>query len=224
MLALVAVALSGAAGCGDGNGGGGAPAVAQRADQVHRAARAAGLSDEVADVLSLAARGAGATFQVTYAGTDGAQVTVSQEPPNRRIDVLTAGLIVESQVVRDGVGYRCTLPTGGHAGDPLRCRRTHGAIEAEGTFTAEALDRFTDALAASVDSVELTVETRTIAEVEARCLVSAPKAGSSLDDSGGSVDTICLSPDGAQLLVDSGGQRTVADSYSTTVPSGTFDV
>src|SRR5690606_20753045 len=111
VLALVLAAGQALAACGDDDRVGD-----ERAGQVRQAALDAGLDDEVADVLALAAAGATATFQVTYAGTEGAEVMVSQQPPNRRIDVLTAGLIVQSQVVRDGVGYLCSLPEGAQPG------------------------------------------------------------------------------------------------------------
>lgn len=195
-----------------------------RADQVREAARAAGLGRDVADVLALAARGATATFQVTYEGAGGATITVSQEPPNRRVDARTEGSIVQSQVVRDGVGYTCELADGGQPGDPLDCRRTQGAIPAQGAFTDEALAAFTEELAGALDSLDLTVETRTIADVSATCLVSAPKAGTPIDGETPGVDTLCLSDEGAQLLVDSAGERVVAASYSTEVPDGTFDI
>lgn len=195
-----------------------------RVEQVRAAARQAGLSDGVTDVLALAARGTTATFQVTYTGADGSSIVVSQDPPNRRVDVLTAGLVVESQVVRDGVAYACTLPADGQPGDALECDRTSGAVAAPGAFADDAVQAFTDDLLASADDVDLTVENRTIAEVEATCLVAAPAAGTPLDGTEASVDTLCLSPEGAQLLVDSGGERVVADGYTTEVPDGTFDV
>jgi hypothetical protein len=68
------------------------------------------------------------------------------------------------------------------------------------------------------------VETRTIAEVPATCLVSVPKAGTPIDGEGPGVDTICLSDDGAQLLVDSAGERVVAAAYRTEVPDRTFEI
>lgn len=217
--ALVTVALVTAACGGDGD-----PVADNRADQVRVAADRAGLTSEVADVLALAARGTAGTFQVTYAGTGGAQVVVSQQPPNRRVDVLTAGLIVESQVVRDGVAYRCALPDGGRPGDDLDCTRTQGVVQAAGAFTSEALDDFTDQVLASSDTLDITVDHRTVADAEVTCLVTTPKAGSALDGTGPGADTLCLSEEGAQLLVDSGGERLVADSYTTDVPRGTFDV
>lgn len=196
----------------------------ERSDQIRKAAADAGLSDDVADVLALAARGTTATFQVTYSGTGGAALTVSQQPPNRRVDVLTAGLVVESQVVRDGVAYRCDLPQDARPGDDLDCARTQGALPDPGGFSADAIKTFTDELLGSGGDLDLSVERRTIAGIDATCLIAAPKAGTPLDGTGPGVDTICLSPEGAQLLVDSGGERVVAESYSTEVPKGTFEV
>jgi hypothetical protein len=208
-----------------GAGGDDGPDVADgRADQVRRAALEAGLDADVADVLALAARGATATFQVTYPGEGGAAVLVSQAPPDRRVDALTAGLIVQSQVLHDGVSYACQLPAGAQPGDDLECRRNRSASIASGTFTPEALAEFTTALADQLEAVDLAVESRTVADVEATCLVSTPKAGTVIDGTEPSVDTLCLAPDGAQLLVDVGGQRVVADTYRPSVPAGTFDV
>lgn len=217
LAAVTAVLVVGA--CGDDDG-----VTAQREEQIRDAAREAGLEDDVADLLALAARGTTARFQVTYEGTGGAALVVSQEPPNHRVDVLTAGLVVESQVVRKGVAYRCDLPPDGRPGDDLDCRRTDGALEVPGAFTDAALATFTDEMLASARDFDLTVEERTVADVEVRCLVAAPKAGTTLTGSGPNVDTICLSDEGAQLLVDAGGQRVVATAYSTEVPEGTFDV
>jgi phage baseplate assembly protein gpV len=203
------------AACGDD------PSVAEeRAAQVREAASEAGLPDEVVEVLVLAARGSLATFRVTYPGTEGAQVVVAQAPPDQRVDIVAAGTVVESRVLRDGIAHQCRLDDGGR----LRCERAAGGLEVPGAFTEEALDAFTEQLAASVDAVELRVEERTIADTDATCLVSAPKAGTPLDGSEPANDALCLSPEGAQLLLDAGGERLVADSYSTDVPEGTFDV
>lgn len=223
-LTRLAAGILSAALLGSGCGTDGDPTAEARVDQVRAAAEEAGLSSQVADVLALAARGATARFQVTYPGSDGAEIVVSQDPPNHRVDVLSAGLIVESQVERDGVGYLCRLPETGRPGDDLECARGQGALSAAGSFTQEALDRFAADLAAVRDEVVLTVEERVVAKVEATCLISAPRPGTVLDGSDTSVDTICLAPDGTQLLVDVGGDRVVASSYSTTVPAGTFDV
>jgi hypothetical protein len=218
-LSAVAVAAVLTAACADDGS-----AADERGDQIRAAAVEAGLGGEVVDVLVLAARGATATFQVSYAGPDGTSIVVSQDPPNRRVDVLHAGLVVESQVVRDQVAYRCTLPDGDRPGGELECSRTSGTANAPGAFTPDALAAFTDDLARSLDDLDVTVEERTIADTRARCLVSAPKAGTPLDPEGPGVDTLCVSDEGAQLLVDSAGQRVVAEDYATSVPDGTFDV
>ena len=195
---------------------------AERAAQVREAATEAGLPDDVVDVIVLAAEGTDATFQITYEGTGGAALVVSQDPPNRRVDVVAGEAVVESRVFRDGIGYRCTPPSTDPTG-PLECQRSEGALEAPGAFTEAALDAFSRDLAESVDDLELSVERRDLAGVTATCLVAAPKAGPT-DGTGAGVETLCLSPEGGQLLVDAAGERVVARTYATDVPDGTFDV
>ena len=93
-----------------------------------------------------------------------------------------------------------------------------------GAFTEEALGDFAEQLAGQTDAFALTVEERTIAQVDATCLITEPKPGTVIDPSGPGAETICLSAEGAQLLVDAAGDRFVAESYSTEVPDGTFEV
>lgn len=201
--------------------GGGGSAADTREDQVRTAAEEAGLPGEVADVLVLAARGIEGTFQVTYPGEDGTALVVSQAPPDRRLDVVAGERVIESRVFRDGVGYECRPPDDDPAA-ALVCRRAQGALQTPGAFTDEALDAFTSDLAGSRDDLDLTVETRTIAEVVGTCLVAAPKE-SPADGTGPGVETICLSAEGGQLLVDAGGERLVAQTYTTQVPDGIFE-
>lgn len=206
VLSLVAAVLTACGGREDASDA--------RADQVREAAEDAGLPDDVVDVLALAARGAGGTFQVTYPGTEGTAVVISQEPPDRRVDVVAGERIVRSQVVRGGVGYRCEPPADDPRGE-LACRRAQSALDVPGTFSEEALETFAEELAASQDDLELTVESRTIAETDATCLVAVPDTGRT--------ETICVSDEGAQLLVDAAGERLEASAYATEVPEGTFD-
>lgn len=221
LVALV-VALAASGACGDDSEG---DALGdERADQVRTAALESGLPEGVADVLALAARGTTATYRVSYPGTEGAAIVVSQEPPNHRIDIVAGEVVVESRVVRDGISYRCTLDGEPAVGTPLDCQRQGSAVDAPGAFTDEALDELARSLADSTDRFDLNVEDRTIADTSATCLVTAPKAGTPIDGEGPGVDTMCLSPEGAQLLTDSGGERVVADTYSTEVPEGTFEV
>ena len=192
-----------------------------REDQIQEAAEDAGLADDVVDVLELAAAGVDGTFQVTYAGEDGTSLVISQDPPNRRIDVVVVDQLVESRVFRDGVGYLCEPPSDDPGGS-LECRRAEGALDAPGAFTAEAMTAFTDDLIESLDDVDLSVEERTIAEARATCLVSVPKAGPT-DATGPGVETICLS---ARARSSSSTRRAIAwspSAYTTDVPEGTFD-
>lgn len=221
LLAVLLAALALAA-CGDD-----APDLGdERADQVRTAATGAGLSAEVADALALAARAETATFQVAYAGSGGARVVYSQRGGDRRLDVLQGDLVIESRVLRDGVAYRCALGTAPGTEDELQCQRAAGAINAPGSFTPEALEDFAEAVATAKDTLAVTVERRSLAGVDATCIVATPKAGTELDGDDGGTSELCLSPEGAQLLVDVGedANRLVADEYRTDVPTGTFDV
>ena len=181
----------------------------ERADQIREVAEDADLPDDVVDVLELAARGADGTFQVTYPGDDGTSIVISQDPPDRRIDVVIGDRVVESRVVRGGIGYRCA-PAQDDPDGSLDCTRSETGLEGPGAFTEEALRSFADDLAASREDVDLRVESRTIAETDATCLVAGD-------------ETICVSDEGAQLLVDVGDDRLSASGYTTDVPDGTFD-
>jgi hypothetical protein len=219
-LAGLLLAAAAVAGCGGDDDSG-----AARTDQLRDAAIAAGLGEEVADVFALAARADSATFQVTYAGEDGASLVVSQDPPDRRIDVAQGEVVVSSRVLRDGVAYRCEPDTAADAAPgELTCERAAGALEEVGTFTQDALQDFIDQVEASKDELAISVDGRTIADTDVTCVTTTPKAGTELDGTGPGTDVLCLSDEGAQLLVDHAGERLVADSYSTTVPEGTFDV
>lgn len=215
--ALVVAAALAAAACGDDD-----DLADARAEQVREAATEAGLPADVVDVMVLAARGTSATYQVTYDGDDGAAVLVSQQPPDRRVDVLRGDRVVESRVVRDGTGYECRPPEGDPEG-ALRCRRTESALEAPGAFTDEALDEFAAQLGSSQADLDLTVEEQEIAGVTATCLTAERRAGAG-GGPASALDTLCLSPEGAPLLVEAEGERVVASAYSADVPDGTFDV
>ena len=181
----------------------------RRADQIREVAEEAELPGDVIDVLELAARGVDGTFQVTYAGAEGASIVISQAPPDRRLDVVVGERVVESRVFRDGVGYRCTPPPDDPIGS-LDCERSESGLDPPGAFTQEAIEAFAEDLGQAADDLELKVEARTIAEADASCLVAGD-------------ETICLSDEGAQLLVDVGSDHLTASSYTTEVPRGTFE-
>jgi hypothetical protein len=214
LLVATAAAVLVLGACGDDAD----PTAAHRAEQVRAAALDAEVPGEVADLLALAASASGATFQVTYQGDEGAELVVSQRPPDRRVDVVASGEVVESRVARGSTTYRC-VPLDGE----LTCRRDGGSWRGPGAFSERALDELVASLARARDAYDLTVEDRVVAGTDASCLLTTLRPGAEADDRG-ATGTLCVSAEGVQLLVDSGGERLQATSYTTHVPNGTFDV
>lgn len=191
-----------------------------RADQARSAALDAGLDEDVADFLSLAARGQTATYQATYPGPDEAtSIVVANQPPDRRIDVLDDERIVETQIVLDGEALTC--PRDVEADAIVECERTDAIVEPLGAFGESSMEALTDALADRIDDYTFSIETSAIAGVEARCLVTNVRAGreqAELADSG----TLCVSPEGALLRVAQGDEVLEATEYTTDIPDNTF--
>lgn len=205
------------AGCGDGG-----PAVAdQREAQARSAADDAGLSPAVADFLALLGRSVDATFQVTFPTGEGrSTIVLSQAPPNRRVDVTDGREILQSEITRAGVTYRCAPD---QPGADLECRRS-GSASDPGLFDPDVLARTAEQLRSSAADHDLVVEDRTIAGVDAHCLVVTRKPDRPAPP-GGSVDgTVCLSADGAVLAVARGEQQLEATGYTRDVPAGTFEL
>jgi hypothetical protein len=195
-----------------------------RAKQIRTAAEEAGLDDDVIEVLVLASKGPSATYQVTYPGEGTTELVVSQSPGRHRVDVVAAGRIVQSTVIRNGTAYTCAPPKDDPEG-ALDCDRSSGTVgDSIGVFDDEALDQFTADLGKADDATTISVESREVAGVEVQCIRSHPKTGSPSDGTGPTDETLCLSDEGAPLLVDAGTDRLQASGYSTTVPDGTFDV
>lgn len=191
-----------------------------RADQARTAALDAGLDDDVADFLALAARGVTATYQATYPGQDGAsQILVASRPPDRRVDVLVEGEIVESNLVLDGKSFDC--PRDPEEDAIVTCTRTDALVESPGLFTESAIDDLTTALGEWRDDYTFSVETTPIAGVEARCLVTELRDGREQPQLAAS-GTLCVSPQGVLLRVVQAGEDLEATEYATEVPDNTF--
>ncbi len=204
------------AACGDD-----APdAGASRADQARAAALEAGLDDEVADVLALAARGETATYQVRYAGpTAGTELVITNRGADRRVELVADGTVVEVRLVTDGQTFEC-IPTD-ETQEELACERTDALAESPGIFTDAALAEFRDALAARLDDYTFDVEVSPAAGVEARCLVTRLRSGQ-VDEGLGAGGTLCVSAEGVLLLVDQGDERLEATGYTTDVGDDAF--
>ena len=215
LLLLVVVVLWGAA-CGDDAGPGEA-----RADQVRQAAAAAGLDDEVADFLALAARGATATYEATFPGPDeGTTLVVANRPPDRRVDVLRGDDVTEVRLVLDGEALECRPDE--ESGRIETCDRTDALVEPPGMFDTVTLDRLTTALGERRDDFEFRIERRDVAGVEATCLVTERRPGRRAAELGERGE-ICVSAEGALLRVEQDGETLEATTYSTDIPEGTFE-
>ena len=212
-LAVTVALLVGACG-GDGSPGD------RRAEQARAAALDAGLSDEVADFLALAARGATATYQATYPGADdGTTLVVANRPPDRRVDVLRGDDVVEVRLVVEGEALEC-LPDE-RSGHIESCTRTDALVEPPGLFRREALERLAESLADRRDDFEFRVVDERVAGADARCLLTVRKEGRRRSDLGRRGE-ICVSPDGVLLRVEQAGEVLEATEYTTEIPAGTF--
>jgi len=180
---------------------------------VRAAAVEAGLDADVADFLALLARGDTATYRVRFPGpAEGTELVVRSRPPDRRVDVLADGEVVEVRQVVDGEAFSCAPEEAGG----FACERTDALVEPPGVFGGGALDRFAEGLAERRRDFTFAVEDRRVAGVEARCLVTRRRPGRD-DPELGDAGTICASPQGAVLLVDQGSERIEATAYGTEV-------
>ncbi len=209
------VVLATMAGCGAGPDTGG-----ERADQVRTAAADAGLAPEVADFLALAARGQTATYQATYPGPNpNTKLVVANDPPNRRVDVVTDDVTTEVRLVVGGEAFTC--PRNQDQDAIVSCTRTDAIVEGPGAFDDATLEQLTTSLRDRQADFTFRIDTEPIAGVEATCLVTELKAGHERTDLGSS-GTICVSPRGALLRVDQGSESLEALDYTTEIPEHTF--
>jgi hypothetical protein len=205
-----------AAGCGDDEPTPGGA----RADQVREAVAEAGLPDDVRDFLVLAVGSADATYRVTYQIDDGTgvrEVTVAQDPPNHRLDVMNTDGSADSTIRLDDEVHQCHRD-----GGAWECGRVDVVPPGGGAFDEEALAERAAALADRADDYEFSVESRQLAGVDASCLVTTLAEGHPADPALGEAGTLCVSPEGAVLLVESGGTRQAATAYSTELPDDAF--
>jgi hypothetical protein len=214
----VATAALALAGCGDD----GPSEAEQRAEQLEGAAAEAGLPDDVADLLADAARGVDGTYRVTYeladeSGGPPQRLTIVQAPPNRRFDVDRADGPDTATIGTAAGTQQCERPDDDQ---PYTCELVAGAT-LSGVFSEQQVAELTDALTEAAPSYDFAVEDRTIAGVEARCLV-ATRRREVEDPSLGEAATLCLSPEGAQLLVDSPSGTIRAVEYSPEVADDAF--
>ena len=214
IVLVLVVALGSACGGNDADDAAGD----QRSRQLRDLAADAGLGDEIADFFALAGKGATSTYQLTFASsTPGQTLTVSQDLPNRRLDVAQGSTLVSSKLSIDGVGYRCDLDDEKR----LVCDQSDAALEEIGAFGDSTIDAALAQFTQAVDDFTFTVSSRKVAGTAATCLVTTPRRSAPRDAVKG---TLCLSDRGAVLLVDAGDEHLEAKGYTTTLPAGTFSL
>lgn len=217
LLTVLAVATA----CGDD----GAPSASTaRAKQVRDAARGAGLPDDVADLLADAAGVVGSTFRVTYdlGGPSGGTAVLTQDPPRRRVDLntqvegddVTRALITEpdgTTVCERAAGkWTCHAGSASDASTPS-------------AFGSDQVSQVVGDLKTATDAYDFRVASRTVAGVEARCLVTELKPGKHPTADLGAKGTLCISAEGVPLLVETPAASLRALTYRTDVPGDAFD-
>lgn len=199
--------------------GGGGPS---KTDQARSVAEQAGLPSDVAEFFGLAAKGTQATYKVSLDTTDakGAklQVTTTQRPPDVRVDTFHADGTIDATLSTDGHRYECT-----RANDQWQCGdlgpSSSSSDDAFGPSAVQlAIDRFRQRAA----DYDFRVEHRTIANVDASCLVTTRKPGHDQDPSLGASATLCLSSQGAVLRAETATGTLAASSYTTDIPGDAF--
>lgn len=202
---------AGAAGCG---GRGGDPeerareAGRQRSRQAGEAAREAGLPEPVATLIGDAAGAAGRSFTVTYDTGDGGRATLVQAPPRRRFDVNLPGGIARTTLVNERGSFACEQRAGAWT-----CLPSSEPPPEVGLFAATDLERTIGSLSTAQTTYDIRVERRTVAGIEARCLVTERKASAADDPGLGERGVLCIAPSGAPVAIDQPSQLLTATAY-----------
>ena len=182
-----------------------------RADQARQVARRAGLPAAVQDFLARYATSAARSFTVNYApDPGGTTIVLTQSPPDRRLD-LVQGAITESFFATSAGSFDCVL-----RGRAWTCTNTSTESSQPAPLAPADIDRTVATLKASQASFTFRVVARRLAGTSASCLETVPRAGAGGGGANGPT-SLCISPEGAPLLVEGGGTQLHATRYTTAV-------
>lgn len=218
VAALVTAAATGAlAGCG----GDDPSASDRRQEQVADAAEAAGLPEDVTDFLADVAAGVDGTYRVAYdvADPSGAtqRLTVTQAPPDRRVEVDRPEGPDTVTIGGEEGTHECRRPADDQ---PYTCEQVAGA-GSEGVFGEDQVEALRAVLADGAEAYDFAFGEQAVAGVTARCLVATRRP--EVDDPAlGEEATLCVSPEGAQLLVATPSGTLRAVEYTTEIPADAF--
>jgi hypothetical protein len=193
-------------------------------DQGRSIAGQAGLAPDVADFFALTAQGPHAAYRSTLSTTDTGgkpvQLTTTQRPPDLRIDTFHSDGTIDSTITVGGQSYQCTM-----AANHWDC----GALglspsSTPGVFSPTVVQAAIDTFKQRAADYDFRVESRPIAGVTARCLITTLKSGHASDSTLGASGTLCLSPEGAIVLIETPAGTVTATEYTTTIPADAFNL
>ena len=196
---------------------------ATRADQGRSVAEQAGLPKDVADFFALATGAGDATYTLTVTTTDATgkpvQITTTQKPPDRRVDVFNADGTIDTTIATRGQNVQCTK-----TGDAWQCGPLGPTpVAPAGVFDPQTLTSAIDGFKARAADYDFAVQARTVAATPATCLVTTRKPGHENDATLGASGTLCLSSQGVPLSVEVPSGSVTATSYRTDVAPNAFD-
>jgi hypothetical protein len=214
LLALIALLVL-SAGCGAHQDAAQRTA-SGRKSQARDLARRAGLSIEVQDFLARYAAASGNSFEVTYApSSSGTTVAVAQDPPLKRVDLVTPPMTQSVFVTADGT-FNCALEN-----QKWECQKAAQQESPPGLLSPADIQREVQQLQAAKPDYTFRVSNRKLAGTSARCLTVTPKPHAATT---GARSELCLSNEGAVLLFDGTSVQSPlkAVRYTTNVDTRRF--
>lgn len=207
MVRVVAVVLAVTAVACGGHQGAAEKTTQKRQAQAREVAKEAGLSPAVQDFLALYAGAATNSFTVTYGPSQaGSSIVLMQDPPLRRVDVVSSGVTRSVFVTKQGT-FECAQQD-----QQWTCQRSPQQEGTPGPLAPADIDRTVAELKAAKTNYTFSTNKRKIAGTGVECLVTSPRPGVA-----GGQSTLCLSSLGAVLLVEGNGNPLRAVKYSTSV-------
>jgi hypothetical protein len=214
LAAVLCAALAGAC------SGGKDSASETRAKQARQVAEDAGLPDDVQDLLAAAAGSAAHTFTVRYKLAVEGSTTITQDPPQRRIElVLGSGptAVTRATITNSKGTFACTKNA-----DAWTCRKTGDAAPSFSPLGLGDIKQTTAELAKARESYTFRVEKRTVAKTDAKCLVTSLRPGKVPDPTRGTKGVLCISEDGVPLVIEGANTVITATSYRSAVDPAAF--
>lgn len=180
----------------------------------------AGLSEEVADFLSLAASGVDATYQVTYPSSEATDdVVVASQPPRLRVDIVRDGDVIRTELATEDGSYTCERAD---ADSDLVCETASVAPTAPHALDPSTIEALVSALRSGLEDFTFEVTTETILDVEASCLTTEIRTERARPELAPAA-TMCVSGEGVLLRLDRAGEMVEASQYSTSLADNTFE-